>query len=40
MLVDLVSILMSDREAPVISIGSSREELEKRAGPRCWPATL
>ena len=32
MLVDLVSILMSDREAPVISIGSSREELEKRAG--------
>ena len=32
MLVDLCSILMNGREAPVISIDSSREETEKRLG--------
>jgi hypothetical protein len=32
LLVDLASILMSGREAPVISIDSSREEIEKRLG--------
>jgi putative DNA primase/helicase len=32
LLVDLASILISGREAPVISIDSSREEVEKRLG--------
>ena len=34
MLVDLVSILMSGREAPVISIDSKPDEVETRSVPR------